>query len=357
MNKLLSLSLFVILLATSCGHKVTSNLFNQQTPLAPSAKVTIIPLDGKVPSDAKKLGHVKLGDSGFSVNCGFEIAIEKAKREARKAGGNIIHITKHKRPTLWSSCHAIEADIYTSATVKEEIDNGEYQEKEIHAYQGIRPIAGKDFPKGRLAIHGGWSSRTGRLPDNITPEYTNYLKDLKTGSHYGADFHFFITPTYGLGGRYSTYASITEINNHTINFDDGSTFVGTMKEDIHLNFYGLSLLGANNLKKNLRITYVVGLGYLGYKNRTTLTNASIEGAVNITGNSLGSELGVGLDYVFPSNFGLGINVSYLGGSMNKATYDNGKEKEVIEFKQGEYESLNRFDISAGVRYYFGAPKE
>ncbi len=67
-----------------------------------------------LPEDADKIGNIKVGDSGFSTNCGFDKVMEDAKIEARKIGGNILFITRHKTPDLWSSCHRISADIYFS---------------------------------------------------------------------------------------------------------------------------------------------------------------------------------------------------------------------------------------------------
>lgn len=81
-------------------------------PLDYREEVRVFEIEEKIPSDAEKLGTIKVGDSGFSIKCNYATVIDKAKMESRKVGGNVLKITKHKRPDLWSSCHRITADIY-----------------------------------------------------------------------------------------------------------------------------------------------------------------------------------------------------------------------------------------------------
>jgi hypothetical protein len=72
----------------------------------------VLGIEEKIPSNAEKLGTIKVGDSGFSVDCNYATVLDKAKTESRKVGGNVLKITKHKGPDLWSSCHRITADVY-----------------------------------------------------------------------------------------------------------------------------------------------------------------------------------------------------------------------------------------------------
>ena len=60
----------------------------------------------------RTLGHIKIGDTGFTTKNGnYAAVLNIAKDEARKAGGNVVKITKHKSPDMLSSMHRIEADI------------------------------------------------------------------------------------------------------------------------------------------------------------------------------------------------------------------------------------------------------
>ena len=110
MKNILFLLLFSIIIA--CSPKVTTKVNESETPLDFKEEVFVLGLHETPPPNGKLIGTVKIGDSGFSVNCKWDKVIEKAKLEARKTGGNVLKITEHKTPDLGSSCHRIKADIY-----------------------------------------------------------------------------------------------------------------------------------------------------------------------------------------------------------------------------------------------------
>ena len=97
---------------TSCSAKLTSSMQKTYAPLDYKEDVRVFVIGERIPSNAEKLGTIKVGDSGFSVNCSYATVLDKAKIESRKVGGNVLKITKHKRPDWWSSCHRITADVY-----------------------------------------------------------------------------------------------------------------------------------------------------------------------------------------------------------------------------------------------------
>ena len=75
-------------------------------------EIVIFELGESYPEDSEEIGTVKVTDTGFTLRCTYEIVLEKAKFQARKAGGNALVITEHKTPSaLGCSCHRIEAKI------------------------------------------------------------------------------------------------------------------------------------------------------------------------------------------------------------------------------------------------------
>jgi hypothetical protein len=102
---------FIIFLC-ACSPKVKPTITKSYPPLDYRETVSVLGLNEDAPANAEILGTVKIGDSGFSTNCGYDVAIEKAINEARKVGGNAIQITKHIPPNLMgSTCHRITARI------------------------------------------------------------------------------------------------------------------------------------------------------------------------------------------------------------------------------------------------------
>jgi hypothetical protein len=101
----------IILLLTSCSAKLTSSIWKTYPPIYYKEEVRVFNLYETAPSNAEKLGTVKVGDSGFSTDCNYATVIDMAKIEARRVGGNAIKITQHEQPSFLSTCHRIRADI------------------------------------------------------------------------------------------------------------------------------------------------------------------------------------------------------------------------------------------------------
>jgi len=98
-----------ILLLSSCSSSISTTLSKHYPPTDYREEVAVIGLKDPMPANAEEIGTVKIGDSGFSTDCGWDVAIEKAVNEARKHGGNAIKIIKHTPPNMGSTCHRITA--------------------------------------------------------------------------------------------------------------------------------------------------------------------------------------------------------------------------------------------------------
>lgn len=109
MKKFLFLSLFILV---SCGSVVTSNFSNKLAPLTLEQKVAFLDINNELPSNVKKIGTAKFGDSGFSIDCSFDRNLINARNLARMNGANIIKVVVNKSPDLWSSCSRITVDFY-----------------------------------------------------------------------------------------------------------------------------------------------------------------------------------------------------------------------------------------------------
>ena len=102
---------FLVLLI-SFAPKISSSVQKSYPPLDYREEVQLFGLKDALPAGAESIGTVKIGDSGFSTNCGWDVAVDKAKLEARKVGGNAIKIIKHIPPSpLGSTCHRLTATI------------------------------------------------------------------------------------------------------------------------------------------------------------------------------------------------------------------------------------------------------
>ena len=112
MQKLpLLITLVFILFTIACAPKVRTNVSHSYASLDYREDVIVMEIADSIPASAEVLGTVKVGDAGMSSQCNYMQVLEKAKEEARKAGGNVVKITEHKNPDFMSSCHRITAQI------------------------------------------------------------------------------------------------------------------------------------------------------------------------------------------------------------------------------------------------------
>jgi hypothetical protein len=151
-----------ILILCSCAPKISTTISKSYTELDYREEVRVLGLQDPVPANSEELGVVKIGDSGFSNNCGWDAVIDRAKIEARKAGGNAIKITNHIPPSIMgSSCHRIIAKILkvdnfdvisTVAIVDSSLLNADYALLHVYRYSGVGALVGYDLHLGDTVI-------------------------------------------------------------------------------------------------------------------------------------------------------------------------------------------------------------
>jgi len=110
------LAFCTVALAFSCASTVSKKLVSKNHQALPNGiPVMVLNENDPEPTAAELIGVIKIGDSGFTTNCGYDQVIEKAKTAARSAGANLIKITDLKKPTtLGSTCYRIKANIYAN---------------------------------------------------------------------------------------------------------------------------------------------------------------------------------------------------------------------------------------------------
>lgn len=153
--------LLMLIVLCSCNPKVSTSLSRWYAPLEYDQEVVVFGLNQEVPDSAQVLGQVKVGDTGFSTNCGYDVVIDKAKLEARKVGGNAIKIIEHNPPTaLGSNCHRITANIlkvqhiedYQFEEEEEALLDVDYAILNVYRYSGAGALVGYDLHLGDSVI-------------------------------------------------------------------------------------------------------------------------------------------------------------------------------------------------------------
>ena len=112
MRVLLAHIFFVLgLVVAGCtGPAVRSELIAEpRAPKSTFSPVAVYRIYEDPPDTARTLGVVSVQDTGLSVNCGFSQVVDIARDEARKMGGNAVHLKSENPPDFISTCYRIEA--------------------------------------------------------------------------------------------------------------------------------------------------------------------------------------------------------------------------------------------------------
>lgn len=162
MRKISILLIGCIFILSSCTPKISTTISKNYSALDYREEVKILGLQDPVPTNSEELGVVKIGDTGFSTNCGWDVVIDKAKMEARKVGGNAIKITDHIPPSMMgSSCHRITAKILkvenfdnipAVAIVDSTILNADYAILYVYRHSGVGALVSYDLHLGDTVI-------------------------------------------------------------------------------------------------------------------------------------------------------------------------------------------------------------
>jgi hypothetical protein len=155
---LFSFSLFL----SSCAPRISTTISKYYSPLDYSQEVIVYGLQDAIPANSEELATIKIGDTGFSTDCGWNVVIEKASMEARKIGGNAIKITDHIPPSfMGSTCDRITAKVYkvdTSLVVPVEISSentiipADYALLHIYRHGGTGALVNYDLHLGDSVI-------------------------------------------------------------------------------------------------------------------------------------------------------------------------------------------------------------
>jgi len=182
MKQIAIILLGCMLVLSSCSPKISTSISKNYPPLDYREDVRVYDLQEAVPANAEKIGVVKIGDTGFSTDCSWEVVLDKAKVEARKAGGNAIKITKHKMPNpVGSSCHRITAEILkveNSLSMTETVSN-DYNNSTPKTFAEQNSFSNEDFAILYVYRTGGMGALVSydlHLDDTILCRVSNNFK-------------------------------------------------------------------------------------------------------------------------------------------------------------------------------------
>lgn len=194
----------------------------------------------------------------------------------------------------------------------------------------------------RFALQGGFSQLLAKTATSIAPQNRNYISELKSGYHYGADLTYFLKPTWGLGLKFNQFRS-----SHTGIYNDETLGTLDLTTTLVNTFIGPSFATKYDSANNKHLFFFnVAIGYMGYLS----DKESLQ--VESTGATVGSALDAGYDYRITKNIAIGAQVSIVGGVLSKVTHKRGNQSVTETFPDNQKESMSRLDVSFGARFNF-----
>jgi hypothetical protein len=197
----------------------------------------------------------------------------------------------------------------------------------------------------RIALNGGFSYHTARVAGSVPDDFRDYVNQLKSGLHFGGDLTYYFTEPLGLGMKYLLYKTSNSLDGIYLEDEYGNRRYGIMSDDLTISFLGPTFstrLFSHDKKGAFLLN--TSIGYMGYSN-----NKVIVDNYKMTGSTLGLAFDFGYDVGLTDNLSLGFQLSYISGTLFEYDWNDGVTTETIKLDINSYESLNRIDVSIGLR--------
>lgn len=353
MKKILLILISIVLY--SCGPSISTTSIQEYTHLNPQDDVVVFREGATLPEDIKIIGKTEIGDSGFTVNCGLDTMIEKAKIEARKIGANAIVITQHILPSIWgSSCDRIKADLIQTGVQKNEplnsIKTDSVKKNDLAIYSDFKNVKQQnDYNKFLLSLNYGLGFRTAAVEKGTPLIEKNFQDELRSGNSFQIKTGYKPNQNSYYGLIYSNFSSSTSLNNIFFVEPNGFEGSGSTSQKNAINYIGV-LAGwtLNGFSKNDTFNFDMSLGYINFSEEIKFENTYI---------AKGGDLGISTDisYYFGVNkyFKIGPTFSFNGGAIKKYNVNSSNGySTTVEFDENTFLSLYRIDLMLGTYFEF-----
>lgn len=201
-----------------------------------------------------------------------------------------------------------------------------------------------DYPKFRLAFDGGYSRRTKKIDKDTPEEFVDYYKELMNGINLGCKLNYFASRQFGFGVKYSHFRSQNAMFYYSTASYYGSSYSyeSIINEDINIDFLGATFdfRTLHNKNRNSFTTYM-GAGYLMFLDRV------LSAGIKAKSKTIGLTLGVNYDIKIFENVAVGVDFSYIMGSISKWVLSDGVKSENSDLSKKN--NLNHLNLTVGIQ--------
>lgn len=340
LNKKPYVFLAAVLFATACSPVVNTRIISHHQPLSDSHEVAVYEINDTLPVNSVVVGEVEIDGHVFVMDGDYDQVMALAVDEAKKAGGNILKVTTHRKPFF-----ARQPVHYVAATILK-TDSALADQTEKHKKLTDQFLESARYSAFRIAISGGYSKSFG--DDNSVPYFLiDYYNQLKHNYHIDAEATWFVYRKLGLGVEFMQFKASNQTDDSFAYVLNGKTIYKT-SDRITVNFFGINCTRRFMKPGNHHFFLAsAALGYVTYRDDCILNTP-----YSITGHSIAIKASCGYDYLFSKNWAVGFTASLLWGSVNQYEWSDGNTTQTHHLGPANEISTGRMSVGAGLRYCF-----
>lgn len=181
-----------------------------------------------------------------------------------------------------------------------------------------------------------------------------YYNSLATGYNLQASAYYIVNPhsSYlksALGISYRLFSSEAKYNG-VFNLPDNIHISRlALEEKIFIHFFGPSYYTYQQVfNEKWRLACAATVGIVKYRDEAIF----FETPTLITGNSLGIDLQLALQYLLTPNLALNIDTSFFTSNLKEAKIETIQAKQTIKLEGNQTEDLGTYCLSIGLSFFF-----
>lgn len=204
--------------------------------------------------------------------------------------------------------------------------------------------------KFTVDVHYGFGYRTAKISPSLEGIEYEFAKQSKKGSNLVIEAGYLLHDGLSLGLTFSQFTSKPSVPNFIMPDYYGNPFTGTMRATDRTSFIGPNAnYRSTALNNRAELRAGIGMGVLTYKNSTSFDSVHL---FKLQGSTFGMDLSGSFHYMINRSISIGARLGFLMGTLSKYKRTiSGQSTETIKLEDEDKESLNRLDISGGIRFY------
>lgn len=197
----------------------------------------------------------------------------------------------------------------------------------------------------RFAATGGYSFIVGLLPQDISPSFEKYLRELRTGYNFGGDFTYYFRNRIGLGVTANVFRTQVQMDDVIITDEFGTMYKVDMKDNITIRYFAPHVSFLKELESiNSSVYAKAGFGLASYTNEAYLIVP-----LSIKAPSVGAFYEFGFSTKISQLVSFGIQASYLVSTITEYSVSSPYGTQTVKSTGPDgYDSVNRLNASLNI---------